>query len=279
MPHIVKNITADPIRLINLDLYGSSAQNTKYTILANEEINLSSFRNPSGKIFADLQLRDAIYKGNIVFVVLATPLTQAESIAYFTEYTFASSGGGDTIPSVADEEARDSTYPDPEDLFQVYNQRTNNLETYHLAFELWLSSDLIVMIRPSVLIVANRLVYPIGSITVSGFDYATVAYPSTNGARKQTIGAVVQIGKDIDGTNAFVAVAHSNKYYIDFAETISVTEYLRAKTSGSESDIGKISGATNASPGVIGVAVQNSGATVGKPNQVLTLLNLASEIR
>jgi hypothetical protein len=98
MSHTIKNVSTAPIRLINLELDASSSVTTKFSIEPNEVINLTNLRNTSGTIFSNQQLRDAVYKGDIVFVVGGVDLTQVESEQYFTDYSFAGGGGGGVDP-------------------------------------------------------------------------------------------------------------------------------------------------------------------------------------
>jgi len=276
MDHIIINQTTDRVTLIGLMLAPLGTR--KQSILAGETLNLTDLGNPSGLIFYNIQLFEAVFAGTLHFVVAGVPLTQAESIAYINLYSFSSTPSV-SIPLVVDEADRDTNYPSPTDLQQLYNQRTNSIETYYADFELWVSNDMIVMIRQSVSILVNRLIYIDGFFTVSLFDYSTVSYPKNSATEKGTIGVVTQIGKDLGGNRAFIAVAHSNQYFVDFGESIAVGEWVEAKINGSESDIGKARGLGSPQTGVVGKAVQNSGATIGKAAQVLVLFNLAAEVR
>lgn len=93
MSHIITNITDDPIRLTDLQIGTDLDIKNKFQIEAAETIDITSLRTPSGAIFRSQRLRDAIYNGAIVFVVGGSPLSQAESIDYFTNYNFQPGGG------------------------------------------------------------------------------------------------------------------------------------------------------------------------------------------
>jgi len=175
---------------------------------------------------------------------------------------------------VVDEGARDIKYPTPSNGQQIYNERTNNIETYYSVFGLWLSSDMIVMIRPTASILVDRLVY------VSGFFglYPTVSYPTNTSTDVKTIGVVAQVGAAIDASRAYIAVAVSNQYYVDFGESIAVGEHIYAKTAPPNDDLGFAAGTAGEFPSVVGVALQNSGATPGKGTKVLIKVGLSAEI-
>jgi len=178
-------------------------------------------------------------------------------------------------PNVADESARDIAYPSPSDGQRVFNSRTQEIETYVSAFGLWLSPTKKVAIRQTPLLV-DRFVYINSFFTVSGVAYPALTYPTDAANENQTYGVIVEIGDSIDVARDFVAVAVGNQQFVDFGEAIAVGEYVSAKIAGVNQDLGFAAGNATTS-GRAGIALQNSGATIGKPTKVLVQLNLLAE--
>jgi hypothetical protein len=173
------------------------------------------------------------------------------------------------IPTnVADEEARDSLFPNPAEGLKVYNERLNLVEKYYSEFGLWLNAHLIVVQNTAGLDVA-RVVWSESESEVNSIQYINMDYPEINSDREDSYGALIQ-----NGINDFSSMAVSGKWFIEHGETISINEYVRAKTSGSNSDVGKLQGSSGTSNGIIGRAVEDSGATTGKSDFTLVLINV-----
>ncbi len=174
----------------------------------------------------------------------------------------------DGIPtSVIDEDDRDSLYPYPADGLFVYNERINLIEKYYSEFGLWLNANVVVVQNTSDLDI-NRAVIFDGENIINSFAYPDIKYPTTNGQKKYVEGIIIQKGK-----NDFASLAIRGMYYIEHGETILVGEFIKAKTGGTNSDIGKIEGTSNGGNGIIGTAYQNSGSTTGKSNLTLVIIN------
>jgi len=185
----------------------------------------------------------------------------------------------DILPNVADEDARDIAFPTPANGQRVYNLRTNEIETYSGSTGLWLSATKKIAVDDSSLAI-RRFIYINGVTSVPGvpfpFSYPTLAYPTNATNENQTFGVIVQTGAAIDATRTFVAIAVGNQHYIDYGEAILAGEYVSAKVTGLNADQGFAAGNSTTS-GRAGIAVQNSGATIGKGLQVLVQLNLLAE--
>lgn len=202
-------------------------------------------------------------------------LTLTNATTKEVEFTDISSTGALLAPNVADESARDIAYPSPSDGQRVFNSRTQEIETYASAFGLWLSPTKKVAIRQTALLV-DRFVYINSFFTVSGVAYPALTYPTDAANENQTYGVIVEIGDSIDVARDFVAVAVGNQQFVDFGEAIAVGEYVSAKIAGVNQDLGFAAGNATTS-GRAGIALQNSGATIGKPTKVLVQLNLLAE--
>ncbi len=202
-------------------------------------------------------------------------LTVANSTSKEVEFTDISSAGLLSAPNVSDEDDRDTTYPSPSDGQRVFNLRTQEIETYNNAVGLWLSPTKKIAIRDTALLV-DRFAYVSSFFTVSLESYPVLSYPVTGAEDNQTFGVIVQIGNSIDVARDFVAIAVGNQQFVDFGEAIAVGEYVSAKLTAPNGGQGFAAG-NAATTGRAGIAVQNSGATLGKPTKVLVQLNLLAE--
>lgn len=183
------------------------------------------------------------------------------------------------FPKVFDEGDRNSKFPNPTNGLQIFNSRTNNIETYNSTFGLWLSSDMVVMVRESNTILVDRIIIIDSFFVVSGYEYSTVVYPTTGAQDNRSFGVVNQIGAQIGPTTNYIAVAVSNNYYVDYGENILVGEYVYAKTGGANADQGFAAGTLNRISGRIGTAIQNSGSDITKPNKILIKVGLTANAR
>ena len=202
-------------------------------------------------------------------------LTVANSTSKEVEFTDISSAGLLSAPNVSDEDDRDTTYPSPSDGQRVFNLRTQEIETYNNTVGLWLSPTKKIAIRDTALLV-DRFAYVSSFFTVSLESYPVLSYPVTGAQDNQTFGVIVQIGNSIDVARDFVAIAVGNQQFVDFGEAIAVGEYVSAKLTAPNGGQGFAAG-NAATTGRAGIAVQNSGATLGKPTKVLVQLNLLAE--
>jgi hypothetical protein len=101
------------------------------------------------KVGVDLQFKSLLAGSNITLSSGANTIT-------------INSVPGPPFPVVADEAARDAAYPTPTDCFQVFNIRTNHIETYKLAFDLWTNADMFIAVEDSSVqtLLVERVVYP-----------------------------------------------------------------------------------------------------------------------
>lgn len=270
----------------NIDLFEAAFQDIIYTynsINSDQVINKSDIEGDTVTDALNNSIEILFFDNFAAFPVAGVDnkiyIDKATNLSYRwngASYVLVGDGTG-AIAQVTDETDRDSTYPAPANEFQIYNQRTNNVETYYTALGLWLSSDMVVMISESVTILVDRLVYVGGFYTALGFSYATVLYPTNTTFDNRTIGVVVQDGVAIDAARRFIAVAVNNQYYVDYGEAIAVGEFVYAKTTGINADLGFASGSVGSATGRIGVAFQNSGQTPGFATKVLVKIGVVSE--
>lgn len=181
------------------------------------------------------------------------------------------------LEKVANEQQRDALHPNPTDKQQVFNERISLVETFNSTYGLWLSANIRVMIRTTTAFLKNRLIYVNGSFPAGGSDRPTVAYPNNNNTDNQTTGVIVEIGESIDVSRAFIAVAVSGEYFVEYGESIAVGEYVHAKTTNPNADQGFAAGSNTSTSGRVGIAFQNSGASPGFPTMVLLNIGLVSE--
>jgi hypothetical protein len=172
---------------------------------------------------------------------------------------------GEGIPtSVSDEEDRYSKFPNPVDGLTIYNERLNTIEKFYSTLGLWLNSHLVVVSNSNTLEEA-RIVYVNGDEVVDSVEYPLVFYPTNSIERSEARGVLIES----NSTTGLATLAVSGQYFVEVGETISTNEYIRAKTGGTNADIGKAQGLSGGSNGQIGWATQNSGATPGKTDFVL----------
>lgn len=179
---------------------------------------------------------------------------------------------GASIGFVTDEDDRDATYPSPVDRFQVFNLRTNFIETYRTDYGLWLNNGMVVAIEDTSVedVDIRHIVYTTTTgRTISGFEYPLVAYPVDSTSRGLAIGVVVQIGDTISGTSSYISVAQLGQYYVNHNATITIGNPVYARTDGS----GLADDGTFAQSGTIGKAIQNSGSNPNYSASTLVMLN------
>jgi len=222
-------------------------------------------KNNVGDFFIDIPTADTVGK----------VLTLTNAVTKEVEFSDISTTGAILAPTVADESARDAAYPSPTNGQRVFNSRTQEIETYDSTFELWLSPTKKVAIRDTALLV-DRFAYVSSFFTVSGVAYPVLSYPASGAQDNQTFGVIVEVGNSIDVARDFVAIAVANQQFVEFGEAIAVGEYVSAKLTAPNGGQGLAAG-NAATTGRAGIAVQNSGATIGKPTKVLVQLNLLAE--
>jgi hypothetical protein len=172
---------------------------------------------------------------------------------------------------VTDETDRDTTYPSPSDNFQVYNLRTDSIETYKSDFGLWLSNGMFVGIENTSVqdVDIRHIVYLTSSgETINGNEYPVVDYASSTSERNVTGGVIVEIGDVISGTSNFVSVAHFGKYYIDYSATVTIGDNVYSTTNTT----GLANAGNFANAGTIGKAIENSGSNPSFTGSVLVQL-------
>lgn len=173
---------------------------------------------------------------------------------------------------LAKEDIRDTVYPNPTNDNQYFNLRLNVIESYHEDVGLWLNPHLIV-VSNSNLLEEGRIAYVDGSEIVSSVEYPLVEYPTNANERSEARGVIIET----NATTGLATLAVSGQYFVEIGETISINEYVRAKTNGANADEGYAQGQSGISNGQIGWAIQNSGATTGKTDFVL--INIHPEWR
>ncbi len=172
---------------------------------------------------------------------------------------------------VTDETDRDTTYPSPSDNFQVYNLRTDFIETYKSDFGLWLSNGMFVGIENTSVqdVDIRHIVYLTSSgETINGNEYPVVDYASSSSERNVTGGVIVEIGDVISGTSNFVSVAHFGKYYIDYSVAVTIGDNVYSTTNTT----GLAIAGNFANAGTIGKAIENSGSNPSFTGSVLVQL-------
>jgi hypothetical protein len=212
------------------------------------------------KVGVDLQFKSLLAGSNITLSSGANTIT-------------INSLPGPPFPVVADEAARDAAYPSPVDCFQVFNLRTNHIETYKLAFDLWTNADLFIAVEDSSVqtLLVERVVYPnSSSVVVSGQEYPVMQYPSNNSSRNVSSGLVVAKGGSAGGTFTYITVATQGDYYGEFDPSSSINpgQLVLSTTTGD----GYIIGANFAASGALGQALETSGLSTTRPNSILVRL-------
>ena len=169
---------------------------------------------------------------------------------------------------LADEEARDLFYPEPRDRESYFNERLRLIETFYAEFGLWLNENLIV-VQNTVGIDVNRIVWSDDDNVIGSVQYIDVDYPTNNTERGLIYGVLIQ-----NGTDDFASLSVRGVWYVEQGENINQHEFVRAKVSGSNADVGKLQGRSGTSNGDLGRAIEDSGATAGKADRTKVLINI-----
>tara|TARA_R110002096_G_scaffold99981_1_gene221442 strand:- start:1041 stop:1610 length:570 start_codon:yes stop_codon:yes gene_type:complete len=172
---------------------------------------------------------------------------------------------------VADEIARTLAYPAPVDGQQVFNKRTNLIETFDAYFGLWLNSDMVVAVENSSYpVVKGQVCYAASSQIVGSVNYmdvrtsgGTIPDPSII----QTIGVCVQVGV-VTGTYNFISIAKSGNYYVDSVGTISAGSHVKVSSTS-----GKIETTATLGADTFGISVNQTGDSPTYPTQTLISIN------
>jgi hypothetical protein len=180
---------------------------------------------------------------------------------------------------VEDEDERDTLFTSPNDLQQVYNKRTNEIETYYAQFGLWLSASKKVFVNLTNAgspLIKGRICYIQDSLSVGGVRYASINAPIDAVTRNATIGVVVQEGNAINFLANWYAVATEGIHLIECVGVIAAGDFVSARISDGDpqTKIG-IAETGGGQRGRMGVAVDDAG--IPTANFVWAKISLTAE--
>jgi hypothetical protein len=171
---------------------------------------------------------------------------------------------------VADEIARTLAYPAPVDGQQVFNKRTNLIETFHTYYGLWLNSDMVIAAEDAGAGVTQQgqVMYPL-TLSPASIDGVWVVYVRQNNnasSSEKNIGVCVEVGV-AGGAYFFVSLAISGSYYVNTSGVIKAGEYVEAIATGQIGVTSTLGAAT------FGRAINQTGDNANYLNQTLVSIN------